>query len=122
MPHAHDAIYSGYDVINTKKNPELKTLRGKKTWDDADDQDGKRPESVTIHLLADGEELTYKTVTAADDWKWDFGALRKYEAGRKIEYSVTESEVGGYDGAAKGYDVTNTPVPEPVTYRVETYY
>ena len=37
-------------------------MKGSKTWNDADNQDGKRPESITVSLLADGKE-TGKTVT-----------------------------------------------------------
>ncbi|MBQ1306207.1 MAG: Cna B-type domain-containing protein, partial [Erysipelotrichales bacterium] len=29
----------------------------KKVWDDEDNADGFRPESITVHLLADGEEV-----------------------------------------------------------------
>ena len=62
---------SGYTVTNSY-TPETIKISGSKTWDDADNQDGKRPESITIRLYANGEEAGghVQTVTAADGWSW----------------------------------------------------
>ena len=35
-------------------------ISGSKTWNDNNNQDGKRPGSITIRLYADGTELTDK--------------------------------------------------------------
>ena len=51
-------------------------MKGSKTWNDADNQDGKRPESITVRLLANGEEKDSQTVTADEKWKLDL-QLRK---------------------------------------------
>ena len=51
----------------TKTNshtPEKTEVAGEKTWDDANDQDGKRPESITVNLLADGKKVAEKKVTS----------------------------------------------------------
>lgn len=72
-----------YDESGVKfNNEELVKVDGKKTWDDADNQDGIRPESIRIQLLADGKPVEGKalTVTEEKDWKWSFGILPKYEA------------------------------------------
>ena len=46
-----------YTVTNTH-TPELISLfSGTKIWVDGDDQDGIRPESITVNLLADGEKM-----------------------------------------------------------------
>ena len=50
-------------------------MKGSKTWNDADNQDGKRPESITVRLLANGEEKDSQTVTA-DEMETDL-QLRK---------------------------------------------
>ena len=98
---------------------ELMDISGAKTWDDAENQDGKRPESITIHLLADGEEMESKTVTEADDWSWTFTDLYRYDAdGREIGYTVTEDPVAAYESSVDGFDVTNTHAPEMITIRV----
>ena len=47
---------------------------GAKTWDDNNNQDGARPASITIRLLANGTEVDSKEVTAADQWEWSLPA------------------------------------------------
>lgn len=124
-------IANGY-VITNKHTPETTSVSISKTWDDKDNQDGKRPESITIRLLANGVEKDVKTVTAADNWTWTFDNLPKYEAGQEINYTITEDAVTGYttsiehktsaDGnSAAGtehYDVTNTYNPGKVSISV----
>src|SRR5699024_5462680 len=75
---------------------------------DQDDQDGKRPSEITLHLLANGDEVATKTVTAKDDWKYSFSGLDKYKAGKEIKYTVQEEAVPGYETTYDGTDITNT--------------
>ncbi len=102
---------NGYNVTNTH-TPEKTSVSGSKTWNDADNQDGKRPESITINLLADGVKVDSKVVTAADNWAWSFTGLDKYKAGKEIAYTITEDAVDEYTTAVNGYNVTNTHTPE----------
>ena len=104
---------TGFTVTNTH-TPETVTLSGAKTWNDANDQDGKRPSSITIRLYANGVELKDKavSVTADDDWKWSFAGLPKYEDGSEIKYTITEDTVDGYTPVYNGLNVTNTYTPE----------
>jgi len=104
---------NGYNVTNTHV-PEVVTVTGAKTWNDNDDQDGKRPESITINLLADGEKVDSKTVTADDGWAWTFENLPKFSGGKEIVYTITEETVDGYTSKVDGYNVTNTHIPEVV--------
>jgi len=53
-------------------------------------------------------------VTEADDWKYVFTNLPKYNAGEEIEYSITEEPVEGYETTIDGFDITNTLIPEEV--------
>ncbi len=101
---------TGYTVTNTH-TPETTSVSGTKTWEDNNDQDGARPEKITIRLMANGTEVANKEVTAADDWKWSFDNLAKYEKGKEIVYTVTEDAVTDYTSEVKGYDVTNTHAP-----------
>ena len=103
----------GYNVTNTH-TPEKTVVSGSKTWDDADNQDNKRPESITINLLANGKKVASKVVTAKDGWKWSFTNLPKYENGRRIVYTITEEAVEGYTAKVDGYDVTNSYDPEMI--------
>ncbi|MGI6117638.1 MAG: Cna B-type domain-containing protein, partial [Bilifractor sp.] len=102
---------NGMTFSNTKK-PETIDINGTKTWDDSDNQDGKRPASITIHLLANGTEVASKTVTAADNWKYTFDNLPVYANGSKIVYTITEDTVKDYSTKINGFDVTNSYTPE----------
>lgn len=99
--------------ITNKHDPEKVYIDGDKTWEDGDDADGIRPDSITIRLLANGEEVDSKTVTAEDEWHWSFADLDKYKAGKEISYTITEDAVEGYTTEIDGYDVTNTHEPTP---------
>lgn len=109
----------GFTITNSY-TPETITISGSKTWNDNNNQDGKRPASITIRLYANGTELTDKelTVTADNDWKWSFTDLPKYADGKLITYTITEDSVDGYTSAVNGYDVTNTYSPEQTSVAV----
>ena len=79
-----------------------------KKWVDNEDQDGIRPDSITVRLYADGKEVKSATVTANTNWKYTFEGLDKYSNGKEIEYTVTEDAVSGYKTTISGYDITNT--------------
>lgn len=102
---------SGYNINNTHK-PETIAINGSKHWDDNDDQDGKRPESITVNLLANGEKVNSQVVTAAGSWTYNFTDLPKYKAGKEIKYRVEEVAVEGYTTELDGYDIYNTHTPE----------
>ncbi|MDD7732527.1 MAG: Cna B-type domain-containing protein [Firmicutes bacterium] len=97
----------GFTVTNTYKTEKIK-IEGKKTWEDGDNVDGKRPESITIRLLANGVEKDSRKVTEKEGWKWTFSDLPKFEKGKEITYTIAEDPVENYTSEVKGYDVTNT--------------
>ena len=103
-------VAEGY-IITNSHTPETIEVSGSKTWDDADDQDGKRPASITINLLANGVQKESKTVTEEDNWSWSFTNLPKYENGTEIVYTITEDAVPDYTTEINGYDVTNSYTP-----------
>lgn len=112
----------GFTITNTHE-PELLAIQGQKIWDDADDQDGLRPESITVQLFANERLVQELTVTGSGDtWAYRFDALPKNERGQAIEYTVKEVAVAGYtttiDGdMTAGFIITNshTPAPTPPT-------
>ena len=97
------------DVENVKD--EAITISGRKIWQDADNQDGKRPEEVTINLLANGAQVATKEVSVKTDWQYDFANVPKYKDGKEIVYTVTENTVTDYSTSVNGYDITNTYTP-----------
>lgn len=68
-------------------------------WNDQNDQDGKRPSEITIHSLANGEEIDSRKLTEKEEWKTAFTDLPEYKDGQLITYSVTEDEVKDYTQA-----------------------
>ncbi len=75
-----------------------------KVWNDNEDTKGRRPESVTIQLTADGseelngEKLESVVLNEENNWKYTFENLAKYtEYGREIVYSVVEKETNEGD-------------------------
>ncbi len=108
---------AGYVVTNIH-TPGKTNVPVSKVWDDGDDKDGIRPASVTVHLLADGEDtgITLE-LSAANGWKGSFANFDMNEGGKAIAYTVTEDEVEGYTAeitgdAGTGYVVTNSHTPK----------
>ena len=94
------------------------TVSGTKTWKDNDDQDGKRPDSIKVNLLANGKVVQSKTVTASDNWKYSFTNLPEFENGKKISYTVTEDQVKDYSTTVNGYNLTNSYTPAKTSVSV----
>lgn len=108
-----------FTVTNTH-TPETVDISGSKTWNDGGNQDGIRPDSITIHLWADDVEKASKIVEegANGDWTWSFENLPKYKNGQEIRYAITEDAVKGYDAEVNDYNVTNTHIPATVDINV----
>jgi len=102
----------GNIIISNSYTPETINVDGVKTWDDAENQDGIRPETVTINLLADGNPADSLDISAEDNWNYEFTNLPKFEDGEEIVYTVEEEEVAGYEASYEGTDITNTHIPE----------
>ena len=103
----YTTVVDGYNIANTH-TPEKISISGSKTWDDADNQDGKRPESITVRLLADGRVVSHKKITEKDNWSWNFEDLPVYEKGEKITYTIKEDSVENYETKLDGYNIINT--------------
>ncbi len=102
-------------VVTNTYDPEKTTYTVVKSWDDADDQDGLRPESVKVQLYADGEKSgEVVEVKANEGWQYTFTGLDKYrDEGQEIVYTVKEVEVGeGYESSVEGNIITNKHTPE----------
>ncbi len=110
-----------------------------KVWNDSDDADGIRPDSVTVQLYADGEAYGDPVTLSADnDWTYSWDRLPMWsvlpvrdsegeltEEGVDIVYSVKEvSTPSGYtseittDENKATITNTHTPTPATTTYTV----
>ncbi|MSR93337.1 Cna B-type domain-containing protein [Clostridiaceae bacterium 68-1-5] len=97
-------------------NPIKINIAGTKIWDDANNQDGKRPGKITVNLLKNGNSVKSVEITlgAAGEWKYSFNDLRKYENGQEIKYTITENAVAEYTSQISGYNITNSHTPEVI--------
>ena len=111
---SNGSVFIGKELENTE-------ISVAKVWDDSDNADGKRPESVVVELYRDGTYVGYQTVKPDDDGKWatTFENLPKADAdGNDYVYTVKEREVEGYTAeisgnAADGFTITNRKTVTP---------
>ena len=110
---------SGFTITNSYL-PETVDVKATKNWDDANNQDGKRPTKITINLLADGQKVDSKEVQAATDGTWtvEFTKLAKYKDGKEIKYTVTEDAVAEYESTITDFTITNKYAPKAIDYKV----
>ena len=125
---------TNYDDDNTVVvNPDT-TVKITKIWNDNNDQDGKRPEKITVNVF--GTDKTTPVISNAEisvptsGTTYTFTGLPKYdEQGNIITYTVTENEVKEYTTlliaedstvtSGIGYIITNKHTPEVVEISVE---
>lgn len=102
----------GKATITNKRTPETTTVTVKKVWDDAQNQDGLRPSTIKVHLLANGTEVQALDLTGeGDEWTHTFSDLPVYKDGQKVVYTVTEDKVDNYTTKIDGTTITNTYKP-----------
>ena len=115
--------YNGLDIINTHI-PEVISITGEKVWVDGDNQDGIRPEKITVILnktVAGNTTKVTENIVEEDEtgnWTFTFENLPKYENGKEISYTLEEVDVNGYTSKIKDYKITNTHAPETVTFNI----
>ena len=114
----YTATYNGFDVVNTH-TPDETSITVVKAWDDANNQDGIRPEVITVRLYADGKDTGFKLeLTAENGWQGSFTGLPvNRDEGTAIVYTITEDSVEGYEtaiagDAETGFVVANAHIPE----------
>ncbi len=108
----------GYNITNSH-TPETTSISGTKHWDDNDNQDGIRPNEITVNLLADGVIYKTITVTEATNWTYTFEDLPVYkDHGTKIVYTISEEAVDYYTTTYESFDITNAHAPNKINVKV----
>ncbi len=79
-----------------------------KTWEDHDNRDGNRPQSITVHLWKGGEEAGTAVLSEGTGWSYTFGPLPKFAGENEIVYTITEDPVKYYTTKIEGFHITNT--------------
>ena len=102
-------------VKNTPAPSDSTSVKVDKVWVDKNDQDGIRPDSITINLLANGEQIDSAVLNEANGWQHIFADLEKFFNGEEIVYTIVEEAVEGYTSVITGnsndgFVVTNTHI------------
>lgn len=79
-------------ITNTYSHEEV-SVTVQKVWDDNNNQDGIRPQSVKVKLNT-GDEVI---LSEDNDWTATISNLPKYKDGKKIEYTWSEEKIDGYE-------------------------
>ncbi|WP_407391978.1 Cna B-type domain-containing protein, partial [Methanobrevibacter sp.] len=103
--------------------PELINITVEKVWTDNGNQDGVRPENVTVNLIKNQTVIRTAVLNDANNWTYTFLDLDKYENnGTLIVYSINETEVINYTAEITGDNVSfvinNTHVIELINVTV----
>ena len=112
----YETTVTDFSIVN-KHTPETIRIPVTKAWGDGNNKAGKRPTSITIHLLADGKVIETVTITPDDKGNWGhiFEDLPKYNKGKIIKYTVKEDPVTGYytsiTPSADGVLIRNSTTP-----------
>ena len=130
LPEGYEDIYEpipgdGYTITN-KHTPATVSYIVEKIWDDSDNNDGIRPDYITVRLYRNEEKTAIDTqkITKENNWTYTFTDLPKYAAGKEITYTIVEDEVMGYtpskDEAINEKDPNETKVTFTNTHQKET--
>ena len=104
---------------STKQNTENENEKTKVSvnliWNDSNNNDRVRPESVKIELYADGKKVKETYISENDDWKRTFENLPKFKDGKEISYTIRQKKIKHYDSPEiNKFDITNTHEPEKI--------
>lgn len=105
-------------IKNTYK-PKVTDISVTKVWEDADNQDGIRPESVQVVLRGSNGKEYPAELNADNDWSCLYTELPVYwKKGTPVKYVLEELQAEGYESNigmskdGKGFVLTNIHKPE----------
>ena len=90
-----DSANSSFAVTNTH-TPGRITVKVTKTWEDDDNRNGLRPDSIFVTLKGSDGSSYDAELNAKNSWKYEFSNLYSYVDGKEITYSLAEKSVEGY--------------------------
>ncbi|MDD6187135.1 MAG: Cna B-type domain-containing protein [Oscillospiraceae bacterium] len=103
---SYSDLQNGTITVTNTHTPEKRNITVAKEWADNNNQDGIRPNSVTVQLKANDTVVEGKVVTLSNSNSWTatFEDLPKFANGTEIAYSVVETEV------PEGYEVSYSEI------------
>ncbi|WP_292750273.1 Cna B-type domain-containing protein, partial [Methanobrevibacter sp.] len=110
-------------IVNNTHVIELVNVTVVKVWTDNNNQDGVRPDNVTVNLIKNETVIRTAVLNDTNNWTFTFHDLDKYENyGTLIVYSINETEVINYTAEITGDNVSfvinNTHVIELINVTV----
>ena len=116
-----DSANSSFAVTNTH-TPGRTSVKVTKTWEDDENRDGLRPDSIFVTLKGSDGSTYDAELNAKNSWKYEFSNLYSYVDGKEVTYSLTEKSVDGYTTkmteADGSYTLVNTHVSERMSLSV----
>ena len=113
-------------IITNTHVPDVTKISVKKVWNDADNADGIRPESIKVQLYKNGNTKVYDAVELSEknNWSYTWEGLPTMENNEDIIYAVDEVEIpAGYEKEVTNKEtkfiITNTHVPDVTKISVE---
>ena len=110
-----DSVFEFGDFTNKQVEEEKTSATVKKVWNDANNQDGKRPESLTVTLSNGTEDVETVTLNEENSWTATVEKLPKYANGQQIVYTWSES------GLPEGYKLTGNATEGTITTLTNTH-
>ena len=111
-------------LINTYV-PDMQTLYIEKTWNDQNNQDQIRPQTITLDLFANGDYYSSIEIRENEDWQCQVQVPVKMN-GQDVVYEVKEHAVDGYVSEVKmsgdQIQITNTHIPETIQATVQIHW
>jgi hypothetical protein len=116
---------AGFTITMMHEPQKTFTAAGAVAWDDDNDINQVRPDSVTIHLWKNGEEIGSTTATAAVGWQYSFGEFAECTAVdedgvvvsyQRDVYTIKQDMVSHYLAVYGGFNITNRYVGAPPAY------
>src|SRR5699024_10482142 len=112
--------YPNTTIITNTHESAVIDIVGEKVWEDNNNQDGIRPDNVTVNLLNGSEIIAEAELNEENNWQFNFKDLPRYSAGDEILYTLTENAVEGYSAVIQTMEtetglesvITNTLTPE----------
>lgn len=118
------SVDNGYAIAVTNKHvPQFDDFTVVKVWNDSNNVDGIRPDSITIHMNGSDGSSTEATLSNTKDWKYTFKHIPLFDAnGNEITYTITEDAVAGYTytvtNEGRSFTITNSHVQETLSIPV----
>jgi hypothetical protein len=81
---------------------ETRDIQVSKVWLDMPNGESKRPSEITVSLYADGVLLETVKLSKENNWTYTFEGLQMYKDGKKIIYTLSETEVENYESEITG--------------------